>query len=56
MKIDKRIEQDINFGAKEIKIKEEIYNNLKTETKNIIKYNKVKIVFSNKVKEFEVKF
>lgn len=56
MKIDRRIEQVVIFGAKEIKIKKEIYDILKAETKNTIKFNKVKIVFSNKVKEFEVKF
>ena len=56
MKIDKRIQQSIQYNIKEIKIKEEIYNNLKDETKAMLKLNKVKITFDENVKELEFKF
>ena len=42
MKIDKKIEQMIAFGVSEIDIKEEDYNKLKQETKNLIKLNDIK--------------
>ena len=54
LKIDKRIEQVIEYGANKIKISEENYNNLKEETKNFIKLNDVKIIFDNKEKNFKV--
>lgn len=53
MKLDKRIEQSIDFGAKEIKIKKEVYNKLNEETKRLLKLNNVKITFSNDIKEFQ---
>ena len=56
MKIDKRIQQAIQLNIKEIKIREEIYNNLEEETKAMLKLNKVKIVFDENVKELEFKF
>lgn len=56
MKIDKRIQQTIQYNIKEIKIKEEIYNNLKDETKLILRQNKVKVTFSKDIKEIEFKF
>ena len=56
MKIDKRIQQSIQYSIKEIKIKEEIYNNLKDETKLILRQNKVKVTFSKDIKEIEFKF
>ena len=56
MKIDKRIQQTIQYNIKEIKIKKEIYRNLKDETKAILKLNKVKITFDENVKELEFKF
>lgn len=56
MKIDKRIQQAMQYNIKEIKIKEEIYNNLKDETKLILKQNKVKVTFSKDIKEIEFKF
>ena len=43
MKIDKKIEQMIAFGVDEIDIKEEDYNKLKQETKNLIKLNNIKV-------------
>lgn len=43
MKIDKKIEQMIAFGVSEINIKEEDYNKLKQETKNLIKLNNIKV-------------
>lgn len=56
MKIDKRIQQAMQYNIKEIKIKEEIYNNLKDETKLILRQNKVKVTFSKDIKEIEFKF
>ena len=56
MKIDKRIQQTIQYNIKEIKIKKEIYRNLKDETKAMLKLNKVKITFDENVKELEFKF
>ena len=56
MKIDKRIQQAMQYNIKEIKIKEEIYNNLKDETKLILRQNKVKVTFDENVKELEFKF
>ena len=56
MKIDKRIQQSIQYSIKEIKIREETYNNLKDETKLILRQNKVKITFDENVKEIEFKF
>lgn len=43
MKIDKKIEQMIAFGVSEINIKEDDYNKLKQETKNLIKLNNIKV-------------
>lgn len=56
MKIDKRIQQSIQYSIKEIKIREETYNNLKDETKLILRQNKVKITFDENVKDLEFKF
>lgn len=43
MKIDRNINQMIAFGVSEIDIKEEDYNKLKQETKNLIKLNNIKV-------------
>ena len=56
MKIDKRIQQAMQLSIKEIKIREQVYNNLEEETKAMLKLNKVKIVFDENVKELEFKF
>mgnify|MGYP005755188073 FL=1 len=56
MKIDKRIQQAIQLSIKEIKIREEVYNNLEEETKAMLKLNKVKVTFSKDIKEMEFKF
>lgn len=56
MRIDKRIEQSIQFETKEIKIRKEIYNKLNEETKRLLKLNNIKITLSNNVKEFEAIF
>ncbi len=40
---DKKIEQMIAYGYKEITISKEKYDKLKTETKNLIKLNDVKV-------------
>lgn len=56
MKIDKRIQQAIQLSIKEIKIREEVYNNLEEETKSMLKLNKVKVTFSKNIKELEFKF
>lgn len=56
MKLDKRIQQSIQYNIKELKIKKEVYNNLREETKAMLKLNKVKITFDENVKEIEFKF
>ena len=56
MKIDKRIQQATQLSIKEIKIREETYNNLEEETKAMLKLNEVKIIFSKDIKEIEFKF
>ena len=56
MKIDKRIQQAIQLNIKEIKIREEVYNNLEEETKAMLKLNEVKVTFSKDIKELEFKF
>ena len=56
MKLDRRIEQAIDFEAKEIKIRKEVYEKLREDTKRLLKLNKVRISFSNEVKEFQVVF
>lgn len=43
MKIDKKIEQMIAFGITEINIKRKEYDELKQETKNLIKLNDIKV-------------
>lgn len=42
---DKKIEQMIAYGYKEITISKEKYESLKQETKNLIKLNNVKLNF-----------
>ena len=42
---DKKIEQMIAYGYKEITISKEKYEKLRTETKNLIKLNDVKLNF-----------
>ena len=56
MKLNERIEQSIILGAKEIKIRKEVYNKLNEETKNLLKLNNVKITFDGNVKEFQSVF
>lgn len=53
MKLNERIEQAINLGAKKIKIRKEVYNKLNEETKRLLKLNNVKITFDDNVKEFQ---
>ena len=43
MKLDKRIEQFIAHGYKEIDLTKEEYESLKPETKNLIKLNNIKV-------------
>lgn len=42
---DKKIEQMIAYGYKEITISKEKYERLKPETKNLIKLNDIKVNF-----------
>lgn len=42
---DKKIEQMIAYGYKEITISKEKYEKLRTETKNLIKLNDIKVNF-----------
>lgn len=43
MSFDKKIEQMIAYGYKEITICKEKYEKLRTETKNLIKLNDIKV-------------
>ena len=43
MTVDKKVEQMIYHGFREININEEEYNKLKQETKNLIKLNNIKV-------------
>lgn len=45
MKEDKKIEQMIAYGYKEITISKKKYDSLKEETKNLIKLNDIKLNF-----------
>ena len=45
MSFDKKIEQMIAYGYKEITISKEKYDRLKQETKNLIKLNDIKLNF-----------
>lgn len=45
MSEDKKIEQMIAYGYKEITISKDKYERLKTETKNLIKLNNIKLNF-----------
>lgn len=56
MKIDKRIQQAIDYNVKEILIKKDTYKSLETETKLMLKQHKVKITFDESQKEFMCKF
>lgn len=47
MKEDKKIEQLIALGVKRINITKKEYENLKQETKNLIKLNNIKIYFED---------
>lgn len=48
MTADKKIEQMIAYGYKEITISKSKYNTLKNETKNLIKLNDIKLNFEEK--------
>ena len=56
MKLDKRIQQAIDYNVKEILIKKDTYKSLETETKLMLKQNKIKITFDESQKEFMCKF
>ena len=56
MKIDKRIQQAIDYNVKEIIINKDTYKSLETETKIMLKQHKVKITFDEKQKGFMCKF
>ena len=56
MKLDKRIQQAIDYNVKEILIKKDTYKSLETETKLMLKQHKVKITFDENQKEFMCKF
>lgn len=50
MKEDKKIEQLISLGVKKIGISKKEYENLKPETRNLIKLNNIKINLEDKSK------
>lgn len=45
---DKKIEQLISMGVKSLTISKEKYEKLRTETKNLIKLNDIKLIFEEK--------
>lgn len=47
MTIDKKIEQLISLGSNCITINKEDYQNLKSETKNLIKLNNIKVIYQD---------
>ncbi len=51
MSFDKKIEQMIAYGYKEITISKEKYERLKQETKNLIKLNDIKVKFEESKNE-----
>lgn len=56
MKIDKRIQQAIDYNVKEILIKKDTYKSLEMETKIMLKQHKIKITLDESQKEFMCKF
>ncbi|MBS5863306.1 MAG: hypothetical protein KIC54_01290 [Clostridium sp.] len=50
MKEDKKVEQLISLGVKRISMSKKEYENLKQETKNLIKLNNIKIDLEDKKK------
>lgn len=56
MKIDKRIQQAIDYNVKEIIINKDTYKSLAVETKLMLKKHKIKITFNESQKEFMCKF
>ena len=56
MKIDKRITKAIEYNVKEILINKKAYDNLETETKELLKQNNIKVSIDNTQKEFICKF
>ena len=55
-KIDRRIKQAIEYNVKEIIISKDTYKDLDKETRELLKINKIKLVFEEKQKGFVCKF
>ena len=56
MKIERRIKQAIEYNVKEIIISKDTYKDLDKETRELLKINKIKLVFEEKQKGFVCKF
>lgn len=56
MKIERRIKQAIEYNVKEIIISKDTYKDLDKETRELLKINKIKLVFKEKQKGFVCKF
>ena len=56
MKIGKRIRQAIDYNAKEIRISKDTYKDLDKETRELLKINKIKLIFEEKQKGLVCKF
>lgn len=56
MKIDKRIQQAIDYNVKEIIINKETYKSLSAETRTMLKQSRVKVTFDENQKGFMCKF
>lgn len=53
---DKKIQQIISFGIKELNISKKEYDNLKEETKKLLKLNNIKVTIDDTQKEFICRF
>lgn len=56
MKIERRIKQAIEYNVKEIIISKDTYKDLDKETRELLKINKIKLIFEEKQKGFVCKF
>lgn len=56
MKIERRIKQAIEYNVKEIIISKDTYKDLDKETRELLKINKIKLVFEEKQKGFVCEF
>ena len=56
MKIERRIKQAIEYNVKKIIISKDTYKDLDKETRELLKINKIKLIFEEKQKGLVCKF